>query len=765
MLELNSGKLYLLSGPPGSGKSTLVKNSNLEGFVISSDEVRKTLLGTKQILDEYGTNNYINGWDIKNREIFDLIEQMLRIRLSEGLTTILDFKLIDDNIRKEYVQIASEYNVEAVVLLMPQLTDSELFKRNSDRSHRVSKDTLMLENKKYQYDSKFSFFKLENDQLLSLVINNDNIIKDNKIDVFGDIHGMYSDFISMVNKLGYTLSDNELTHPNNRKLLLLGDFLDRGQESLEMIRFAMMAKKNGHYVIIGNHEQKVINFFDKIEKDTLQNSKGFAPKNSYSNMETCVSIMKLDTEDRKEIISFLKSLPYYYVNNDSKKVAFIHADTNYFHPLFSPKNMCVYGLNKYGDKRDSDAEYDSNYKIGNQEYMLIRGHIEQTSSVDNVFSLEYRQAFAGGKIVSLKFDDFLSKINQGILNKDAYNTSLLSMDTNFDFGVHMSEKINLMSKLKKLVEEKLCVVKEAEDYSGLSIYKYSKKVFFKSLWNSSEYLLKARGIVLDSVGSIVQHPFDKIFNYGENGAGLSLSADESVIVVDKMNGFLGCIGKHPYKKDVLVTTSGSFASDYVDMIKEFINPRLKYQLIDYLSKNPQTLMFEVIHANDPHIVKYSKEECGLYLIGARGLDYDSPHKTENELDSIASELGFKRVSWSVKKLSDVKSLMKTDRTEGFILRENTLEQKPLLKMKTNYYLTTKFIARMNKGNIALMYANPNKFKEGIDEEFYNIVDHIVSTVTKDNYSLMTDIEKTDYINSYINNIDLINKKDKRQFGY
>ena len=93
----------------------------------------------------------------------------------------------------------------------------------------------------------------------------------------------------------------------------------------------------------------------------------------------------------------------------------------------------------------------------------------------------------------------------------------------FNFNAH-SERFALKRGLDALMKDKL--VNAQHDVAiGASIYKYSKMVFFDALWDKSPLLLKARGLVLDAAGNILVHPFDKVFNYGENGAGLALEDD------------------------------------------------------------------------------------------------------------------------------------------------------------------------------------------------------------------------------------------------
>ena len=54
----------------------------------------------------------------------------------------------------------------------------------------------------------------------------------NKFDIVGDIHGEYEALINLLNHLGYDLNGS---HPDNRKLIFVGDFCDRGNDSPSVI--------------------------------------------------------------------------------------------------------------------------------------------------------------------------------------------------------------------------------------------------------------------------------------------------------------------------------------------------------------------------------------------------------------------------------------------------------------------------------------------------------------------------------------------------
>lgn len=82
-MDLEAGKLYIMSAPPGCGKSTILKKSGLPSdMVVSSDELRKQILGSKTI------NNTEFLFDDADNSVFNIMEIIISERLKQGLTTI-----------------------------------------------------------------------------------------------------------------------------------------------------------------------------------------------------------------------------------------------------------------------------------------------------------------------------------------------------------------------------------------------------------------------------------------------------------------------------------------------------------------------------------------------------------------------------------------------------------------------------------------------------------------------------------------------------
>lgn len=731
--DLEMGKLYLLSGVPGAGKSSWLARAGIpDHMVVSTDKLREMLLGYRLAGDLRYRFAKADG------RVFEMAETIVETRMAEGLTTFVDATLTTEADRNEFARHAIRHGRAVEVLIFDRPV--EVCKaRNAVRDARVPESSIDRFNEKFVRESELPYRIVPEDSVARLLRRD---LPTSKLDVVGDVHGLLDDLLKLLTKMGYTFSEGVPVHPEGRKLLFLGDIVDRGQQSIEVLQLVRRAVGAGHYMVIGNHEHKLIKFWNSLQAG--------APKaSSLSSAETAMAFIRLRADEQKRLIEFLKSLPgFYTVDANGRKLAFVHATFQHFNPDQVLHSECMYGQEDLKARGlDVDGMYAAAYEAGHNAYWLVRGHIPQTSVQDCVFSLEREQAFAG-ELVALRLDEFLAKCDT-LQPRVAFEQSVVTQKCTFNFNAH-SERFALKRGLDALMKDKL-VGAQHDVAIGASIYKYSKMVFFDALWDKSPLLLKARGLVLDAAGNILVHPFDKVFNYGENGAGLALADDHQVIGVEKLNGFLGCISKHPFKNDLLVTTTGSFDSPFVDYIRSFITPALRGRLLRFLSKSNVTLMFEVLHPDDPHIIEYDAKQYGLWLIGARLRVDGSPLMTEEVLDSIAAELDLRRPVWEYTTFGELKAQMAQSKLEGYMVRD-AVTQETILKFKTPYYLVTKFLGRLSDSRVRMMYAYPKGFKQQVDEEFYPLVDHLVANVPEAVFFSMSDDARVPMIREIINNM-------------
>lgn len=92
-----------------------------------------------------------------------------------------------------------------------------------------------------------------------------------KIHIVGDLHGQFGDLLRIFERCG---------NPSKSKYLFLGDYVDRGPNSIETICLLLLLRvkySNNVFMLRGNHECSAINrvygFYDECE-DRFQQQPG-----------------------------------------------------------------------------------------------------------------------------------------------------------------------------------------------------------------------------------------------------------------------------------------------------------------------------------------------------------------------------------------------------------------------------------------------------------------------------------------------------------
>lgn len=275
-------------------------------------------------------------------------------------------------------------------------------------------------------------------------------------------------------------------------------------------------------------------------------------------------------------------------------------------------------------------------------------------------------------------------------------------------------------------------------YAGLSVLKYTGRVFWDNLWRRDDRLLQCRGMVVDQDDNVIIWPFTKIFNHFENGA--TLPDFLNVVAVRKVNGFMASVGFRDGKS--LVATTGTLDSAFATLAAE----HLKYVNFENISFfDDYTFIFEICDPSDPHIVE---EDMGAYLIGARHLP-TGDMLSEAHLDRIAQFLGnCRRPEVMTLPFGKLVEESKRVQHEGFIVRDIDSGQL-LLKIKSPHYLAKKFLMRGGVNKCDKIWDNTEKAKQAVDEEYYDLIDYLVANFKKEQWVELSEQTRRGLIENYL----------------
>lgn len=304
---------------------------------------------------------------------------------------------------------------------------------------------------------------------------------------------------------------------------------------------------------------------------------------------------------------------------------------------------------------------------------------------------------------------------------------------NHNYGINREELKNFVLNNPRLVTRK-----ESTRYPGLFVLKYTRRVFFDNLWDQHEMLKHCRGLVVDTDFNVVQLPFEKIFNYQENDAGLDWNPRTFVGVTRKVNGFMASVGVYGGK--LLISTTGSLDSDFVGYAEAYLKN------IDPSKLNPDaTYMFEICHPDDPHIIP---EKHGAYLLaiimyGCEYYSFDANRvQLHDEYDAIDNISLYANIEeWDnplpTMRFENAVKMAREAQHEGYVICN--LNNNGRIKIKSKAYLFQKLVAR--KADI--MALNMQR----VEEEFHPLI----AMLKKDEvFKVMPEQDRLEYMRNLLN---------------
>jgi len=154
------------------------------------------------------------------------------------------------------------------------------------------------------------------------------------LDFIGDIHGHYTKFTQLLEKLGYRFNSQTklFFHPEDRKIVVLGDFINVGMQNEEVLSCLQKMHQSGNaYIISGNHEYFLALLYHKtlFNKSTLW----YYLQRDYFPLYITFNNKKSKLED---YIQWICQLPL-FLDFDNTKAVHAIWDEN-FYPFLSENN-------------------------------------------------------------------------------------------------------------------------------------------------------------------------------------------------------------------------------------------------------------------------------------------------------------------------------------------------------------------------------------------------------------------------------------------
>ncbi len=265
-LTLPDFSLVVLIGATGSGKSTFAAKHFPATAVISSDHCRG-------LVSDDETDQSVSA------DAFDLVRAIAEKRLKHRRLTVIDATNVRPADRKGWVELARKWHALPVAIVVdPGMRIC--IERNKDRPDRAFGPQVVQRMQSeirrglggLQREGFRQVWKLDSEAAIeAAVVDPQPLWTDRRadpgpFDIIGDVHGCAAELEALLERLGYLVTWGEdrgertvaVAAPHGRKVVFVGDLVDRGPRSPDALRIAMRMVADGTaYAVQGNHERKL----------------------------------------------------------------------------------------------------------------------------------------------------------------------------------------------------------------------------------------------------------------------------------------------------------------------------------------------------------------------------------------------------------------------------------------------------------------------------------------------------------------------------
>lgn len=304
----------VLIGVSGSGKSTFARKHFKPTEILSSDYCRGL------VSDDENSQ-------AATKDAFEVLHFIARKRLAAGKLTVVDATNVQREARKPLVELAREFHClpVAIVLDLPERLAHDRNQTRPDRnfgphvirqqSQQLHRSLRGLEREGFRHVHIFKSLEEVEAAIIERQPLWNNLKHDHgPFDIIGDVHGCFDELVELLAKLGYEEQpDGAWKNSAGRKLIFVGDLVDRGPKIPEVVRLVMESVKAENALCVpGNHDVK---FMRKIRGKNVQITHGLA--DSLAQFEI---VEQKNPGFTKNAADFIDDLVSHYILDDGKLV-------------------------------------------------------------------------------------------------------------------------------------------------------------------------------------------------------------------------------------------------------------------------------------------------------------------------------------------------------------------------------------------------------------------------------------------------------------
>ena len=693
-------KLVILRGSMGCGKSTWLKENDLEKYTLCADTMRLHLTAPKM-----GLNGKDQISQAENKQAWDMLFYFLEERMKNGEFTIIDAVHSKSSEFSRYKALAEQYRYRLYCVDFTDVPIEVAKERNAQRPEykQVPEEEIDKVYSRFATQGKVSGFTVIKPDEFNSILTTEPYDWNNyrNIHIFGDIHGCYSALEEYIKKESNIYLEGRPYRPEKLKYymndedgyIFVGDYFDRGIQNVEVFKFINSIKDNSNVLLLtGNHEQSVRDY-----------AFGMVVRNKDFLNQTAVEFAKAGIENA-DLRQFYRKLGVAaYITFRGNDFIISHGGI----PYMPKQSMDFYsgigfikGIGTYNDDIDTifDKWAQKENKTRKHPIYQVHGHRNILAypliNTEYSYNLEGKVEF-GGELRVLKILDDGSFAPREVKNT-VFSQELVDLKNNSKSGFVHSKVTTMGEFIQKLRQSKY--IQERMLTGGISAFNFTRTAFEKGIWNG--ITTQARGLFIDTKNEKIQaRSYNKFFNKEEREETrfgyLVQHLQFPARFYKKYNGFLGILS---LKDDELYfcsksTDSGSHAEWFKNIFYRQYNDTQIEAIKDRFRKEDISMIFEVIDpVNDPHIIKYTEPSIVLLDMVYNTIDFKKVKYEHLKAFGDRNNIKVKELCYEVNNLQEFLSLngeiTKDDYQyngqyiEGFVVEDATGF---MFKYKLHYY--------------------------------------------------------------------------------